>query len=205
MLEGCSRSRELRADNRRPITFSVLSAIVPATRHVCYNTYEAKLFSAIFTLAYFGLFRISELVSPTNYGVYNQIRQGDLFLSADGNYVFVRLRRYKTHQNGPPTTLKIPKETREPCPLRAVQSYLSIATKGEVAFCHYNGKPVTRQQVTSVLHRCLLYSKQEINGFKSHSFRIGRATDLANYGLPHETIMRLGRWSSETFKRYIRN
>ncbi|KAH3876406.1 hypothetical protein DPMN_000246 [Dreissena polymorpha] len=39
---------------------------------------------------------------------------------------------------------------------------------------------------------------------RTHSFRIGRATDLATQGITTETIMVLDRWKSTAYESYIR-
>ncbi|WAR27366.1 hypothetical protein MAR_013070, partial [Mya arenaria] len=39
--------------------------------------------------------------------------------------------------------------------------------------------------------------------FKSHSFRIARATQLALDGVPDSEIQRMGRWTSDSYKTYI--
>lgn len=171
---------------------------------VCYDAFESKLFKAIFTLAYFGLFRISELVAPANACAGNQIRGGDLFLFEDGIRIGVRLVRSKTSQRGPPITFKIPKQSIGPCPVKAVTDYLAVAPMSHTAFCHMDAAPVTRQQVTAVLEKCIKRAGLDTSVYKTHSFRIGRATDLAAHGCPHDMIMKLGRWSSDSFKRYIR-
>ncbi|KAH3859834.1 hypothetical protein DPMN_102655 [Dreissena polymorpha] len=62
MLEGCTRSRTT-VDTRAPITRKLLAVIVSQLAKVCYNDFEHALFNAMFMLAYFGLFRVSELVS----------------------------------------------------------------------------------------------------------------------------------------------
>ena len=40
--------------------------------------------------------------------------------------------------------------------------------------------------------------------YKTHSLRIGRATDLASQGASQDEISRMGRWFSSTVKNYIR-
>ena len=40
--------------------------------------------------------------------------------------------------------------------------------------------------------------------YSSHNFRIGAATAAALAGMPDHAIQLLGRWKSDTFKRYIR-
>ena len=61
MLEGCRRLRQ-RKDVRVPITLSILTRICQQLPFVTYSRYETLLFQAVYSLAYFGLFRVSELV-----------------------------------------------------------------------------------------------------------------------------------------------
>ena len=61
MLEGCRRSRK-HYDNRAPISKETLNMICSKLPQICSNQYETLLFTAAFTLAYYGLLRVSELV-----------------------------------------------------------------------------------------------------------------------------------------------
>ena len=182
MLEGYARVKPQVKDARRPITKLILTAIADVLHLVCYNLYESKLFRAIFTLAYFGLFRISELVAPGKACLCNQARVQDIQVSPDASFVSVTLVKSKTSQSGPPITLKIPREKQGICPVRALQDYLAVAPTRAAAFSHKNGKPVTRTQVTAVLQKCLSRTGYNAPFFQSHSFRIGRATDLSARG-----------------------
>lgn len=205
LLEGCSRCRGVK-DNRRPITKLVLLAVLEALPKVCYNVYETKLFNAIFTLAYFGLFRVSELVATSVISSNRQIQVQDIVISANLSSVSVRLTRFKTNQKGPPVTLKILDESNSSvCPVHALQNYLRLrGTYSGPLFCHGTGVPVTRHQFSAVLVKCMQHTSFDYNSYKSHSFRIGRATDLATSGLPASVIMKMGRWSSDAYKGYIR-
>ncbi len=49
-------------------------------------------------------------------------------------------------------------------------------------FCHANGCPVVRSQFTAVLTKCTAASQLCTGLITSHSFRIGRATQLAAAG-----------------------
>ncbi|KAH3711279.1 hypothetical protein DPMN_070783 [Dreissena polymorpha] len=86
-------------DRRRPITSEILFKVIQQLPNVCYNSYEATLFAAIFSLVYFGLFRISELVSPKRPEMYNQIRTSDVELSFDQSYISIRIAKSKTLQH----------------------------------------------------------------------------------------------------------
>lgn len=205
LLEGCHRSRK-RTDSRAPITPQILCAICTVIPQVCYNQYEAYLFQAAYLLAYFGLLRISELVH-TNYQHYGRaLKLSDLKFDHGNKAVIVTVRQSKTNQSGPPEILRIPCEPdSDLCPVCALSKYVSIRSRASgYLFQHQSGAPLTRSQFSAVLAKCIMSSPFRKGKILSHSFRIGRATELASKGVPHEAIMRMGRWRSSSFQGYIR-
>ena len=72
-------------------------------------------------------------------------------------------------------------------------------------FTKHNEKPLSRQEFSfRFLRDCL-----ELQGFPSasyntHSFRIGRATQLSMDNATDAVISNTGRWESAAFKQYIR-
>lgn len=203
MLEGCKRLRH-RQDFRAPISLSMLNRLVALLSNVCYTEYESSLFEAAFYLAYFGLFRISELVVCSNLTIHRALTKSDVTFESETSAVIIRLRVSKTNQTGKPVFVRIPSSGDTKICISALQKYAKIASSNsEQFFCHANGKPLTRYQFSSVLSKTC---KQA--GFNSkiltHSFRIGRATDLALQGLSDDKIKMMGRWSSNSYARYIR-
>ena len=92
------------------------------------------------------------------------------------------------------------------CPLEFFNKY--IAERPSIngpLFCHFNGKPMSRYQLVSVLNKALKVLGIDASGYKSHSFRIGAASLAAAQNISNEEIMKLGRWKSNTFKSYIRS
>ena len=89
--------------------------------------------------------------------------------------------------------------------IKALSAFLNIrpAAPGPL-FCHVNRKPVSRYQFASVLSTCVRKAGYAGSNIKTHSFRMGRATDLAAKSVPAADIMKLGRWSSGAYKLYIR-
>lgn len=203
LLEGCRRNRVVR-DKRAPVTKSILTAICQVLPQVCYDTYETCIFKAIFSVAYFGLFRISELVASSANMLGHPIEHTDVSIR-DDKYAVIRLRHFKTNQRGNAVLLKIPRETGPICPVVQLSNFLTVRpTVSGLFFCHANQSPVTRSQVSAVLNKCII--KLGFTGmYRSHSFRIGRATDLAAGGCNAQTVMKLGRWSSDSYRLYIRN
>lgn len=203
MLEGCHRSRKSK-DIRAPISGKVLMAISSVIQVTCYNEYESKLFRSLFTMAYFGLFRVSELVAASNALVGTALKSENIQI--DQNYVVITLNKFKTNQRGDVVTLKLPSESNTAiCPVHAADEFDQLRPKHcPIFFSHANGTPVTRQQFSAVLAQCLRKTVYVSGHYRSHSFRIGRASDLAAQGMPMEQIMKLGRWQSTSCKLYIR-
>jgi hypothetical protein len=71
-------------------------------------------------------------------------------------------------------------------------------------YCHANGKPITRYQFSAVLRKVLISDGIQSDNFKSHSFRIGTASEASVNGISDSKIMELGRWKSQAVKNYLR-
>ena len=119
----------------------------------------------------------------------------------------VSIRISKTNQSGPPTIISIPVSSdRTFCCVTATQQFIQIRPLSDVYFSiHLNGLPMTRSQFGGVLAKAIKALGLLMHVYTSHSFRIGRASDLASLGFPQDTIKRLGRWRSSAVDRYIRN
>ena len=205
MLEGCRRLR-FHKDIRLPITLEILSNICQVLPQVCYSHYEATLFKAAFLLAFYGMFRVSELVAPSSLLVQRTLSFQDVILNTNLEFIYVTLRISKCNQSGHPVKLKIPREKNvDLCPVSALKDFLTIRPNIQGPFfCHVDGKPVTRSQFSCVLIKSLGRVRPECSNIKAHSFRIGRATHLFQLGLSGKQIQALGRWRSEAYKKYIR-
>ena len=66
MLEGFNRLRKVN-DSRMPIMYDTLVLIFKNLSQVYANIYEVRLFQAAYTLAFFGLFRVGELVFTSTF------------------------------------------------------------------------------------------------------------------------------------------
>ena len=206
MLEGYRRSKPSQ-DTRLPVAFDILRRVCAGLESVCRSTFEHSLFLAAYTLAFFGLFRVGELVFTSDAMAIAPLLASDILDIAGNRSFSVRLRRSKTNQRGPPVLIPILAVGTEACPVNAMLIYLQrrpcISSSGYL-FVHADGTPLTRYQFGAVLSKALRAAGIDAAGFKSHSFRIGAATWLAQKGVPFKVIQRMGRWSSDAFMRYIR-
>ena len=200
LLEGFRRSSQHKKV-RLPITISILVTIVNALQHVTSNTYEQKLFAAAFSLAFFGFFRVGELVITKNNG-HQVLKRNDIHINSDE--ILVHLRYTKTDQAGKGTQIKIHKRDKGVCPLQLMTNYLQTRPQCEgPLFCHLDGRPLTRNQFSVVLKKALATNDIGYKLYNTHSFRIGAATTAAALGYSEETIKLAGRWSSNAYKSYI--
>ena len=205
MLEGCCRSRK-QNDNCAPISKYLLAGICAKLNEICYSPYEVLLFKATFTLAYFGFCRISELVYTGPMHTDRPLQWGDVSYNSCNKVLVIQIRKSKTDQTGKAVKLNIyPAEKGNICCIQSVRLFMQARPKHEGYFlCYLNRDPLTRYQFNSILNKCISKIGLSTKFFKTHSFRIGTATDLAKEGVSSENIKKLERWSSNAFLKYIR-
>ena len=212
LLEGLRRKRPQKPDVRIPITLEMLKKLICALHSVCFSNYEKCLFASAFSLAFFAMLRVSELTVP------NKSKQKDhalniedlLFKQSPSNQeeLHVILRSSKTDQKSNSVTLILGAQSdRNICPISLLKSYLKVRFSGTDSsnklYVHFEGSSLTRYQFCSVLQKCLGFCEIPFH-VRSHSFRIGRATDMAKNGISEEQIKLCGRWKSQSYLRYIR-
>lgn len=91
------------------------------------------------------------------------------------------------------------------CPVQATKTYLSkFSHKKGPLFQFKSGSTLSYYFVANMLSHTLTLCGLDSNHYKGHSFRIGAATDAAARSLSDATILKLGRWKSNAFQRYIR-
>ena len=80
------------------------------------------------------------------------------------------------------------------CPVRLLKKYLQILTSSTPClYAHFDGTGLTRYHFSSVLQKMLSFCEIQDN-FRSHSFRIGGATEVKRLGVDDDTIKKWGRW-----------
>ena len=87
------------------------------------------------------------------------------------------------------------------CPYSALIHFMRVRPSAPgPLFIFANGHYLTRGDIVFIL-RTVFPAQTSLN---THSFRIGGASALASAGLPDYVIQVIGRWSSDSFLRYIR-
>ncbi|XP_071137047.1 uncharacterized protein, partial [Mytilus edulis] len=192
-----------RVDSRLPITPQILDKLISLLPSVCLSQYETLLFSGLFSLAYFGFFRIGELVVNKSLAHSHTLSLDDFSFS--DNNVSINLKFSKTDQLGKGSLIIIPSINSHVCPVHLLKKYFIARPKTiGPAFIHFGGHYVTRYQFNAVLKKALNVANITSDNFQSHSFRIGAASQSSKMGFSDDEIQDFGRWESKAYKTYIR-
>ena len=145
------------------------------------------MFNAIFVTAFFGFFRVNELVANSHSDIGHASSSEDVYISGKG--VEVLLKHSKTDQKGKGTLILLPRVKAGICPVKAISEYMSIRTKCKgLFFVHANGVHVTRYQFNAVLKMGLEMKEVDGSNLRAHSFR----TTACLVGLSEDEIKGLG-------------
>jgi hypothetical protein len=200
-----SRKRHI-SDIRLPITKIILHKLVSSLPHTTSSLFQTKLYKAMFLLAFHAFLRVGEITADTGSRQNNLLLNQIQFESYPVDKVVVDFKHFK-HSNGKSYRLSVQSSNQSNfCPVHSLREYLSIRgiAPGPL-FAFTPDIPVTRQQFNTALSQSLIFNHYDTSKYKSHSFRIGSATEASDQGLSDSQIRQLGRWRTDAFKTYIRS
>ena len=91
------------------------------------------------------------------------------------------------------------------CPVKVLCNFLAVRPLAlGPLFIDFLSRPIKRVRVVYMIKRCISLCGLDPSEFNTHSFRVGRATDLALIGTSDHVIRETGRWKTNAFLRYIR-
>ena len=187
---------------RLPITSNILLQMIDALQVMPYTNFERILLTALFTLMYQALLRISEVApSPrTNH----HLRPTQIILKKNSPNLTLRFLTFKFSKPGT-VPLQIPYAQDKTCAVTAYTNYLAVRPKSSTsAFIRQDRTPINPKFVTKHIRSVLQFLGHNSSDFSNHSFRIGKATDMSRRGFTDTQICLAGRWSSAAFRKYIK-
>lgn len=190
---------------RQPITQDVLQKLLDSLTNCSLPLYHQHLFRALFSLMYHAALRCSEVThSPTN--SHNlQASQISVVHKGSSSSLAINFITYKHSAPSPPPII-IHSTGSSVCPVRLYLKYLQFRQHRchLPAFCLPDGSPLMRTVLVTTLHTVLGTMGLAPHLYNTHSFRIGRATDMSHQGCSYSQIATLGRWKSNAFVKYIK-
>ena len=213
LMKSCKLEND-RIRVRLPIQIGLLEILLYELRKLYkMQVYLIYLYTALFLLAYYGLLRIGELTRSNH-----SLKARDLYIDRNKGKLLIVLYSSKTHgKESRPQRIKVEGNvhlTRENamkrrfCPYRYVNKFLEL--RGDYIhvtdnlFVFADNSPVQANQVRTVLRELLQCVGLDPNLYDTHSFRIGRATDLFKFHYSVDEIKHLGRWRSNAVYKYLR-
>ena len=163
-------------------------------------------FQALYLLAFFGFFRISNLVPASRFvfDIKKQLCRGDVIIQPSNAIVIVKWS--KTLQNiKKGTFVIIPRLGRSPlCPVKALETMLQTSSQHTNAPLFTTTEGIlTQNQVRTHLAKLLHALKLDGKSYSFHTFRRSGATLAFNSNVSIQNIKRHGTWSSDTVYTYI--
>ena len=201
-----------RVKNQLPIRINLLNLLLYETEcSLQGQPFLEALYKAIFSAAYYGMLRISEIAGR------HAILASNMFVAENKSKIMFTLLSSKTHRRGSrPQKVRITRtdgkttwQAKVFCPFEVINVYKHLKggyyDDNEQFFTLSDHSPVTPAMVRKMLKQLLLKLGLEPKYYNTHSFRAGRATDMLKAGRDIETIKRLGRWRSNAVYKYLKD
>lgn len=166
---------------------------------------DALCYRAAFSLAFFGLLRVSEFTCPTSHTFDPRVHLSlrDIRFTTSPPMVHVYIKQSKTDPFRQGCVVRVARTGNILCPFDALQAFCRSRPRGTgPLFTFRDGSFLTRADIHTVLSHTFPFIQPASMG--THSFRIGGASMLCSLGVPDSTVQILGRWSSDAFRRYLR-
>ena len=153
--------------------------------------YLECMYKAIFSLGYYGMLRISELVKSDHV-----VKACNVHMALNKDKLMIMLYSSKTHGEGSrPQSIKIVSNQREKsgkyahrhfCPFVVINDFIKMrgnyAHEMEQFFIFHDGSPMFPSQVQKMLNTVITNIGLDSSKYGVHSLRIERCTDLIKYG-----------------------
>ena len=206
-----TRRRGTAAKGRLPMTVSLMKLWRARIKSSMEEEETQRLLWSVSTLAFYGAFRIHELVSKTEstFDPDNTLLTENVKLvgGVGERWLEITLKCPKEKKAGRPTIIDVFEIGGPLCPVKAYLMWTELNTPelGMPLFRKRDGTPMTGRKINMLLKTLLReFACFESGTISSHSFRSGIVSILGSKGFSDEEIKLVGRWSSRAFIRYMK-
>ena len=200
LLRAFGKRQQTLTTIRKPIGKKLVNKLCEHVLRSNLCTYSKYAYAVMYNLMYNAALRVGELCqsgSANNHIIkYNQI-----IFDKQREHITIQFKSYK-HSDGATPNLEIK------CGRlfwRILRKYIALRGDRSGPFaCHENNTPFTRVEFVHQLKNQLRLLNHNVDHYNTHSFRIGKATDMHTLGASNSQIEKIGRWRTNAFKKYIR-
>ena len=180
LLRGARRSYAInRSRARQPITLPILLKLLRTIKRSSLNKWDKYMLTAAFTLAFYGMLRISEFATHSIFSFDPRIHPSNTDIHWHKHRFTYHLKHSKTDQLHLGQTIQLHQVDNPSCPYSAMERYFTKArlystkqVKPLFIFC--NGHPLTWNNFLKQLKSLLRQAKFPTHSFNTHSFRMGK-------------------------------
>ncbi|KAM4037439.1 peroxisome assembly protein 26 isoform 2-T5 [Anomaloglossus baeobatrachus] len=148
------------------LTPEMLASVLYATKKVCFDNNESRLFSAVFTLAFYGPFDMEELVARTKDEDGSGLTFKDVIM--ERNSIYCKMQKVRSNKSQWVEVKK--REDKFLCPVNRMKKFLEVRPEGgRNFFIHENGTLLTQFQFSRVLSFALEEAGLDSRRFGPHS------------------------------------
>ena len=216
-LTRACRIHNNRITTKLPIKKGLVNLLIHSLQDYYANNpqvYLTKLFAAMFSTTYYGLFRIGEVTASQHV-----VKAKDVHIGTNKHKLMFVLYSSKTHDKSvKPQIIKIvaikqgstsqKEQMQQFCPFHILQDFVQVRkprySEDEQFFVFLDRSPVQPHHFRNILKELLIFNGFNPSLYSSQGFRSGRSTDLYDMGVSVETIKKLGRWKSSAVLMYLR-
>ena len=208
VIRGIKRTQGPSVRVRLPITASILTQLLEvwSTQLSSGDGYAAPLLWATSCLAFFGFFRLAELL-PDSPSSPAPLLLSDIAVDSRSSpsMICLHIRRAKNDPFGKGAKVYLGKTNMALCPVTATLNYIVVRPDAPGPLLLWKTSlPLLRNTFIQAVKAALLSAGINHSLYSGHSFRIGAATSAASAGVPAHLIQTMGRWSSDAYLSYIR-
>jgi hypothetical protein len=153
-----------------------------------------------------GEFTYSEKDQPFSRNFINtKLTRSDITFDEQSKYAILRLKRSKTDYDHKGVEIVLAATHNDICPVAALQELFQVDKQLSSAplFRSETGAFDYDYFVNTLRKHLRKIDDPRADRYSGHSFRRGAAQHAADNGVLDDDIQRLGRWSSDAFKRYF--
>ena len=157
---GTTRANKCLHDQRPPLTYTILRHLIrnlKADQHL--KKLDCVMLSAVFSLAFHGLLRVSEYTVPSDKAFKPQRLATLSDIQWHSQHFTLFLKQSKTDQQSRGTTINFCKLTKPTCTYHNMAAYIALASHKDLVitplFCFSSGRSLTRLRLLKHLCRQL--------------------------------------------------
>ena len=210
ILNSVKKLQKPNNKKRLPITFEILEKIIFRLRQGVFTPFIDLMLEAVCTVGFYGFMRCGEftVLKANQFDPSVNLCIGDIILHKD--MIILKLKQSKTDPFRKGVDIQLHKVKNQICPFKILVKYLQVRESlkqglpSDPLFISQNALALERNYFINCIKQVLSICGFNPDHYNGHSLRIGAATTAGKAHIEDHLVKTLGRWSSDSYCRYIR-